>query len=84
MPTVKVQYKDAGALRFLKLLSAYFDFKVLGKNAGSEESNPFPDEPNAKRSGVIPGKEDDRSYEAFLTSKELDADTLRRDLWKRS
>lgn len=83
MPTVKVQYKDAGALRFLKLLSAYFGFKVLGKSTASEESNLFPNEGNAKRKGLIPGKKD-RTYEAFLTSKELDADTLRRDLWKRS
>jgi hypothetical protein len=83
MPTVKVQYKDARALRFLKLLSVYFGFKVLEKNTGYEESNPFPDEDNVQRTGLIPGKED-RLYDDFLTSKELDADTLRRDLWKRN
>ncbi len=83
MPSVEVQYKDAGALRFLKLLSRYFGFKVVEKNATAHESDPSQDESDDQPDrALIPGN-DHRKYEAFLTSKSLDASTLRRDLWKR-
>lgn len=85
MPSVEVQYKDAGALRFLKLLATYFGFKVVeNKHTGADESDPTKgQEDGHQHAGIIPGNER-RSYEAFLTSKDLDAPTLRRDLWKMS
>ncbi len=84
MPSVEVQYKDAAALKFLKLLSAYFGFKVVEKKSSPHESDPSTNQtPGISPSSFIPGKQD-RSYEAFLTSRGLDAPTLRRDEWKRS
>lgn len=84
MPSVEVQYKDAGALRFLKLLSGYFGFKVVENQPGSDNTEPEKDkEQGMRKAALIPGN-DRKNYEAFLTSKNLDAETLRRDLWKRS
>lgn len=83
MPSVEVQYKDAGALKFLKLLSAYFGFKVVEKKSGAQGSDSPPDQVDENwQPFLIPGDEQ-RKYEAFLNSRNLDASTLRRDLWKR-
>jgi hypothetical protein len=83
MPSVEVHYKDAGGLRFLKLLSGYFGFKEVEKSATPHESDPSKDESGDHPDhALIPGN-DHRKYEAFLTSKGLDASMLRRDLWKR-
>lgn len=83
MPSVEVQYKDAGALKFLKLLSTYFGFKVLEKKSDPQKPDLPPGQVDDNwQPHIIPGDKD-RKYEAFLSTKNLDASSLRRDLWKR-